>query len=48
MEVKAFFDTPTFTLTFVIWDEGTKDAVVIDSVLNYDPLSSTTSTESLD
>ncbi|MGB5194982.1 MAG: MBL fold metallo-hydrolase [Polyangiales bacterium] len=48
MEVKAFFDTPTFTLTFVVWDEETKDAVVIDSVLNYDPLSSTTSTESLD
>jgi glyoxylase-like metal-dependent hydrolase (beta-lactamase superfamily II) len=48
MEVKAFFDTPTFTLTFVVWDEDTKDAVVIDSVLNYNPLSSTTSTESLD
>ena len=48
MEVKAFFDTPTFTLTFVVWDEGTKDAIVIDSVLNYNPLSSTTSTESLD
>ncbi len=48
MEVKAFFDAPTFTLTFVVWDEETKDAVVIDSVLNYDPLSSTTSTTSLD
>jgi len=48
MEVKAFFDAPTFTLTFVVWDEETKDAVVIDSVLNYNPLSSTTSTESLD
>lgn len=48
MEVKAFFDTPTFTLTFVVWDDVTKDAVVIDSVLNYNPLSSTTSTESLD
>ena len=48
MEVKAFFDAPTFTLTFVVWDEETKDAVVIDSVLNYNPLSSQTSTESLD
>lgn len=48
MEVKAFFDAPTFTLTFVVWDEASKDAVVIDSVLNYDPLSSQTSTESLD
>lgn len=48
MEVKAFFDAPTFTLTFVVSDEETKDAVVIDSVLNYNPLSSQTSTESLD
>jgi glyoxylase-like metal-dependent hydrolase (beta-lactamase superfamily II) len=48
MEVKAFFDETTFTLTYVVWDESSKDAVVIDSVLNYDPLSSTTSTDSLD
>jgi glyoxylase-like metal-dependent hydrolase (beta-lactamase superfamily II) len=48
MEIKAYFDAPTFTLTFLVWDEETKDAVVIDSVLNYNPLSSTTSTESLD
>ncbi len=48
MEVKAFFDAPTFTLTFVVLDEASKDAVVIDSVLNYNPLSSQTSTESLD
>ena len=48
MEVKAFFDAHTFTLTFVVWDEETKDAVAIDSVLNYNPLSSQTSTESLD
>ncbi len=48
MQIKAFFDEPTFTLTYVVWDEASKDAVVIDSVLNYDPLSSTTSTVSLD
>ena len=48
MEIKAFFDEPTFTLTFVVWDEATKDAVVIDSVLNYDPIASQTSTDSLD
>ena len=48
MEIKAFFDEPTFTLTFVVWDETTKDAVVIDSVLNYDPIASQTSTDSLD
>lgn len=48
MEIKAFFDGPTFTLTYVVWDEATKDAVVIDSVLNYDPIASQTSTSSLD
>lgn len=48
MEVEAFFDAPTFTLTYVVWDESTKDAVVIDSVLNYDPIASQTSTKSLD
>ena len=48
MEIKAFFDEPTFTLTYVVWDEATKDAVVIDSVLNYDPIASQTSTRSLD
>ncbi len=48
MEIKAFFDEPTFTLTFLVWDEESKDAVVIDSVLNYNPLSSTTSTNSID
>ncbi len=48
MEIKAFFDERTFTLTYVVWDENTRDAVAIDTVLNYDPLGSQTSTESLD
>lgn len=48
MKIKAFFDAPTFTLTYLVWDEESKDAVVIDSVLNYNPVSSTTSTDSLD
>lgn len=47
MLVKEFFDTVTATLTFVVWDEATKDAVVIDPVLDYDPLASQTSTASL-
>lgn len=48
MEIHALFDEPTFTLTYVVWDEATKDAVVIDSVLNYDPIASQTNTQSLD
>lgn len=47
MLVKEFYDRATATLTFVVWEEATKDAVVIDPVLDYDPLASQTSTESL-
>ncbi len=48
MEIKAFYDEATYTLTYVVWDGATRDAVVIDPVLNYDPLGSQTSTESVD
>lgn len=47
-EVKAFFDNRTFTLTFVVWDPETRDAVVIDPVLDYEPVGSYTFTESVD
>lgn len=46
--VKEFFDTATWTLTFVVFDPSTKDAVVIDPVWDYDPASSKMSTESAD
>ncbi len=39
-EIKAFFDESTFTLTYIVFDPQTKDAVLIDSVLDYDPNSS--------
>jgi glyoxylase-like metal-dependent hydrolase (beta-lactamase superfamily II) len=39
LEIKAFFDTDTFTMTYVVADHRTKDAVVIDPVLDYDPAS---------
>lgn len=48
MKVKEFYDAPTFTLTYVVYDEGSKDAIVIDPVLNYEPQSSKVSTKSLD
>lgn len=46
VQVKEFFDKNTWTLTYVVWDETTKDAIVIDPVMDYDPASSKTSEES--
>lgn len=48
MEIRPFFDPATYTLTYLVWDPRTKDAIVIDPVLDYDPLASQTSTESAD
>lgn len=45
-QIKEFFDTNTWTLTYVVWDESTRDAVVIDPVLDYDQASSKTSEDS--
>jgi glyoxylase-like metal-dependent hydrolase (beta-lactamase superfamily II) len=48
MQVKAFFDAPTYTLTYVAFDPATRDAVIIDPVLDFDPLTWRTSTSSVD
>jgi glyoxylase-like metal-dependent hydrolase (beta-lactamase superfamily II) len=48
MEIKHFFDPATYTLTYVVYDSATKDAVVIDPVLDYDAASATTSTLSIE
>ncbi|MBY0452787.1 MAG: MBL fold metallo-hydrolase [Bdellovibrionaceae bacterium] len=45
-QIKEFFDKNTWTLTYVVWDEKTRDAIVIDPVLDYDPASSKTSEDS--
>lgn len=47
-QIKAFFHQDTSTLTYVVWDQDTADAAIIDPVLDYDPASSTFSTESID
>lgn len=41
--INEFFDKNTWTLTYVVWDENTRDAIVIDPVMDYDPASSQTS-----
>jgi glyoxylase-like metal-dependent hydrolase (beta-lactamase superfamily II) len=48
VHVEPFHDPHTFTLTYVVSDPETRDAVVIDPVLDYDPADGTTSTASVD
>ena len=47
-QVKAFFDEPTFTVSYVVSDAATKKAAIIDSVWNFEQASGRTSFESAD
>ena len=44
--VKTFFDEPTFTATHVAYDPATRNAAIIDSVLDFDQPSGRTSFDS--
>lgn len=44
--VKEFFDKATWTLTYVVYDKQTKDAVILDPVWDYDPATSKMSSQS--
>jgi glyoxylase-like metal-dependent hydrolase (beta-lactamase superfamily II) len=48
MNIETFFDSATSTLSYVVFDPKTRDAVVIDPVLDYDAISSSTSTMSVE
>ncbi|HET9626045.1 MAG TPA: MBL fold metallo-hydrolase [Kofleriaceae bacterium] len=48
MQIQGFFDPDTFTITYVVFDPASRDAVVIDPVLDYDPLASRTATRSVE
>lgn len=48
MKIQPFYDPATYTLTYVVYEPQSKDAVVIDSVLDYDPVGSQTSTGSVE
>jgi glyoxylase-like metal-dependent hydrolase (beta-lactamase superfamily II) len=48
MQIETFFDEATWTLTYVVFDEATKDAVIIDPVLDFDPLAVAVSTRTND
>jgi len=45
--LKELFDKSTWTLTFVVYDSKTQDAIVIDPVWDYDPAASVMSYESV-
>lgn len=47
MRIHSFFDPATFTLTYVVYDPDSRDAVIIDPVLDFDPLSAQTSLASV-
>lgn len=47
MRIQEFFDASTFTLTYVVFDEASRDAVIIDPVLDFNAPAAQTSTESL-
>ncbi len=47
MNIKAFFDHDTSTLTYVVSDPATKEAAIIDPVLDYDPMASRVTKDSL-
>ncbi|MCC4253734.1 MBL fold metallo-hydrolase [Sphingobium naphthae] len=47
-QIKAFFDEPTFTVTYVVHDPQSLRAAIIDSVLDYDPASGRTSSSAAD
>ncbi len=48
MQIEGFYDKRTATITYVAWDTDTKDAFVVDPVLDYDPVGSRIWTESVD
>ena len=45
-EVRALYHQPTFTFSYVAWDPGSRDAVIVDPVLDYDAASARTGTAS--
>ncbi len=36
LEIRAFFDQPTYTVSYLVWDPRTRRGAVIDPVLDYD------------
>lgn len=48
VQIQAFFDEPTFTVSYLVFDPETRTAAVIDPVLDYDHKSGRSATRSAD
>ncbi len=48
LQVEAFFDRETWTLSYIVLDRETRQCALVDSVLDYDPKSGRTSHASAD
>jgi len=48
LEIRSFFDDATKTVTYLIWDAGTKKAAVVDPVLDFNFASGEVDTRSAD
>jgi glyoxylase-like metal-dependent hydrolase (beta-lactamase superfamily II) len=46
--IRAFFDEPTNTVSYLVWDPATMQGVAIDPVLDYEPRSGKASVQSAD
>ncbi|WP_090316374.1 MBL fold metallo-hydrolase [Nitrosomonas oligotropha] len=46
--IQAFYDPPTWTVSYVVFDKSSGSCAIIDPVLDYDPKSGRTSTHSAD
>lgn len=47
MRVQDFFDKETYTLTYVVYDENSRDGVIVDPVLDFEPASGMVWTQSI-
>lgn len=48
MQVQAFFDERTSTISYVVYDSNSRDAIIIDPVLDYNSSASEVFTDSVD
>ncbi|MCL6741642.1 MBL fold metallo-hydrolase [Sphingomonas sp. RB56-2] len=46
-QIRAFFDEPTNTVTYLVWDATSKRGVAIDPVLDFDPAGGTVDDDSV-